>query len=246
MNLLIRFVSIFFFLLVLSSPLFSQQHYKDSLFCNRSLDSAKAFYVHEAGANLSLYNGSEYYRSPVSTKGFPFFKREDQIEGSVFYDGNLYQHINLQYDIAKDELVIKNLQQNATVTLVAQKVTYFTLEHHNFVYVLPANKAADFIAPGFYETLLHSNISVLAKRMKKFSLALNAEDNSSKYAEVNSYFLQKQDDYYSITDKNSLLVLLNDKKNQLKEYIRDNKINFKKDPEDAIIKIVTYYNQIKN
>jgi hypothetical protein len=168
------------------------------------------------------------------------------IEGSVFYDGNLYQRINLQYDIAKDELVIKNLQQNATVTLIAQKVTYFTLEHHNFVYVLPANKAADFIAPGFYEKLLHSNISVLAKRMKKFSLALNAEDNSSKYTEVNSYFLQKQDDYYSITDKHSLLVLLNDKKNQLKEYIRDNKINFKKDPEDAIIKIVTYYNQIKN
>jgi hypothetical protein len=245
MNLLIRFVFIFFFLLVLSNPLFSQQH-NDSLFYNRSLDSAKSFYVQEAAANLSLYNGSEYYRSPVSTKGFPFFKSENLIEGSVFYDGNLYQRINLQYDIAKDELVIKNLQQNATVTLIAQKVTYFTLEHHNFVYVLPANKAADFIAPGFYEKLLHSNISVLAKRIKKFSLALNAEDNSSKYTEVNSYFLQKQDDYYSITDKHSLLVLLNDKKNQLKEYIRDNKISFKKDPEDAIIKIVTYYNQIKN
>jgi hypothetical protein len=245
MKLSTRFIFIFSLLLIVSKSLFSQ-HYSDSVFYKRSIDSAKAFYVQEAAANLSLYNGSEYYRSPVSTKGFPFFKSENLIEGSVFYDGNLYQHVSLQYDIAKDELVIKNFQQNAIIKLITQKVTSFTLGHHNFVYILPGNKAAGFMPPGFYEKLVNSNISVLAKRIKKFSIALNAEDNSSKYSEHNLYFLQQQDEYYNITDKHSLLVLLNDKKNQLKEYIRDNKISFKKNQEDAIIKIVTYYNQLKN
>jgi hypothetical protein len=246
MNLLIRLIFfILFFLLILNKPLFSQ-HYSDSVFYNRALDSAKAFYVQEAGANLSLYNGSEYYRSPVSTKGFPFFKQESLIEGSVFYDGNLYEHVNLQYDIAKDELVIKNFQQNATIKLISQKVKHFTLQQHSFVYFLPDNKAADIMPEGFYEKLLSSNISVLAKRQKKFTLALNADDNSSKYSEYNSYFLQKQDGYFAVTDKRSLLTVLNDRKSQLKQYIRDNKISFTKDLEDAIIKIVMYYNQQKN
>jgi hypothetical protein len=247
MNRINYFTLFFFFLQVLSNPLYCQVQQQDSAFYTQSFDSVEAFYIKAAAANLSLYNGCEYSRPPVSTKGFPFFESENLIEGSVFYDGNLYRHVNLQYDIVKDELVIANFSKNAVVKLISEKVAYFTLQQHTFIYVNPDKNTIGIMAGGFYEKLFgDNNIAVLARRFKMFKQSLPGEENYSIYNEGNLYFLKKDGRYHAVTDKHSLLDLLSDKKDELKIYIKTNTIKFNKDLEHSILKVSGYYCLIKN
>ena len=54
------------------------------------------------------------------------------------------------------------------------------------------------------------------------------------------------DVYYSVDGKNALLDVLKDKKDDLKKYIRTNKLNFKKNLESSLVLVTIYYSQLKH
>lgn len=241
-----KYLFTFFFVQLLHNTSLSQQQQNDTVFYLRSVDSVIAFYTKQAGPDLYLYSGREYYRSQVSTAGFPFFEWEGAVEGSVFYNGNLYRHLGLQYDIAKDELVIENYLRNNVVKLVPEKIGYFTLGQHIFINFKPDENTVGAMNPGFYEILSSGKITVLARHEKKFTLPLNPEDKTSKYAAYNFYYVQKNGIYHPVADKKDLLELLKDKKGELKKFIRSNNIRFNKDMQESILKITGYYSQLIN
>jgi hypothetical protein len=189
-----------------------------------------------------LYNGSEYLRSPTSTKGYPFFEWEEAVEGSLFYDGNLYQQVHMQYDMAKDELVIENYLHNNVMRLVSEKISFFTLQEHAFIYFTPGKNGS--MVPGFYEELTAGDMTILVKREKKFTRSSNAEDNTTKYNQLNYYFVKKGGEYYPVAGKQDLLEILKDKKDALKKYIRLNRISFKKKFEEDLVAVTAYYSQL--
>src|SRR5260221_6192583 len=203
----LRHFILWIFFVFLSKIAFSQLQQKDSNFYRQAIDSFESFYSRESGANLLLYNGVEYIPSPFSTKGNPFFET-DSDKGSVFYNGKLYRSITLQYDLAKDELVAQYSTNDLPIVLRRDKVTYFLIGGHKFVYI-SAGKLGN-MAAGFYETLTGKTIELLAKHEKKFRLSADAADNSSSYIAYDHYFLKKGDDYYIVTGEASLLSLLKD------------------------------------
>ncbi len=240
------FISCTFLFLCLNEILFSQIQQKDSAFYHQSVNSIVAFYTKEAGTNRLFYNGSEYIPSPFSKEGIPFFESATPFEGSVFYDGNLYEHVKMQYDLTKDQLVAEGPTPDIYISLLPERVEYFILNQHTFIHFLPDKTTAAFMPSGYYEKLTTGKVILFAKREKKFQLSLNPEDKSSSHIQYNHYFLQNGTGYYIIKDKKNLLQLLNDEKDQLKKYIRDNKINFKREYEKSIISLVRYYLQLKN
>ena len=58
------------------------------------------------------------------------------------------------------------------------------------------------------------------------------------------YLIQKNETLYPAESENSILLLLKDKNDELKKYIRVNKIKFKKQFELSAIKVINYYNQL--
>jgi hypothetical protein len=240
----VNYFKYLFALLLLSAScaaVYGQPVHPDSLAYRASIDSLKILYLKETGSNSLLYNGSEYSRPPVSTKGFPFFEWDIAVEGSVFYDGVLYQRVNMQYDIAKDELAMDNFLHTNVMRLVSEKISWFTLQQHRFVYFPPGKNTTGQLAAGFYEQLFSGKITVLAKRQKIFRQSLNAEDNASAYNMYNYYFLKKDDQYYAVSDKHDVLAVLKDRKDLLEKYIRTNRLRVNKNFEESLVKIAAYY-----
>jgi hypothetical protein len=235
----LKYFLFFPLLLSFTEITYSQPKQKDTASYNAAIDSIKALYTKVTASQLLLYNGSEYLRSPTSTKGHPFFEWENAVEGSLFYDGNLYQEVNMQYDIAKDELVIENYSHNNVMRLVPGKISFFTLQQHAFIYFMPGKNSN--MTPGFYEELTAGEMSIFVKREKRFTRSSNAEDNSTGYNQLNYYFIKKGTGYYAVADKQDLLSILKDKKDVLKKYIRQNQVNFKKDFEGSMVAVITYY-----
>ena len=60
------------------------------------------------------------------------------------------------------------------------------------------------------------------------------------------YYIRKNNTYYSVSSQGSMLTILKDKKKELQQYIRANQIKFRKDPEEAMVKIASYYDHLTN
>ena len=61
------------------------------------------------------------------------------------------------------------------------------------------------------------------------------------------YFLKKGNTYYNLSaSQGSILKLLKDKKSELQQYIKSNKIRFRDNPEDALARIAAQYDHLTN
>jgi hypothetical protein len=240
-----RYLFSFFLSLLIAGPLVAQALPSDSTIDQHALNTVKALYQQEAGADLLIYNGMEYTPSPGSTSGTAYFEANDADEMSVLYDGQLYEHVRLQYDMATDELIAHYLPTNITIVVQARYVSYFTLGKNKFIYFTPDVNSAGMPA-GYYEDLYEGKISIRAKKQREFKLAANAEENSSHYIQYNYYYLQKAGRFYAVKGQQSFLTLLKDRKDQLKKYMSDNHISFKKDFEGSMVKLAGYYDQLTN
>jgi hypothetical protein len=199
----------------------------------------------EMGNNLRLYTGSEYIPNGQHALGYTFFQSDVPLDGSLLYDGAFYDHILLQYDLVAEEIVIRDTINNANIRLVKEKLPAFSISGHTFLW-LPAVGDSDItLNPGYYELLYDSACRLIAKHEKKM-IYPSTKEEILKYVPSDTYFLRWHNQYILIEGRRALLNVLADKKDQLKKFIRQNKLDFNRDPANAFIQTIHYYTQLKN
>ena len=224
----------------------AQQPLSDSAFYNQSVNVALQSYKKEIQENLHIYNGSEYLRTGHGVKGTPFFASDSLLQGDVFYDGRLYKNISIHYDLVTDDVVINNYAQNNEIKLVPEKLDYFYILQHLFVRITADSSLPSFINTGFYEKLLDGRFSLFARRTKVRRLFGNASDNDARFNEYNHYFVLLNNTFYRVDDKGDFLALMAGKKNEIRKYIKDNKIDFNRKREESMVRVAEYYAQLNN
>jgi hypothetical protein len=229
---------------ILISPVFSQQ-LPDSAFYRLSLDSFRENYKAESGPNARIYTGAEYIRNGQRAKGSAFFQSDDPLTGSVYYHDALYTNVEMQYDLVIDGVIISDFSGGSKIKLTNEKLSYFSILDHHFLYFAPGRSASSSMKTGFYEILYEGSVSLYGRYEKQLIFPSNHEDEL-KYDELDFYFLKINDVFYKVDSKGSLLDLLKDKKDLLKKYIRENKLSFKSDLREPLVKSITYYAQLKN
>ena len=242
MLLLRTFIILFFIGFVLPFRAFTQDSIADSIFYRQSLENTVQSYLKAVGNNTRLYNGSEYTMSYHGVTGSPFFASDSFQYGSVDYDGIKYNNVKMAYDLVGDELIIK-AYHDLNLRLVTEKVNSFSFSNHEFVRIMPDSSTSK-LKTGFYEILYKGTVTVLAKRKKQVESAFKAED-PYKFSEYEYDYVKKGDIYYPVDSKNSLIDVFGDRKDEIKKYVRKNKIKLKKDRGDEIVKTAQYYVQLK-
>jgi len=219
------------------------QQSTDTSIYHESVSTVRQVYLKGIEDNAEIYHGSEYIRNDRQANGFPFFESDKLLSGSVSYQGIIYTSQNLQYDIVTDELIIPSYTKNALIVLSPQKVDSFSINTHLFI-LLESSASNQLPGDGYYEQLYSGEPAVYVKRVKKLSSGTGSEE--AKYIQYNNYFVRLKNVYYPIDGKSSLLEVLKDENDALRKYIRANKLNFKKDPESALVLSATYYSQLKH
>ncbi len=214
----------------------------DTVFVQRMLDSTISFYNKSLGETTLLYNGREYTGNYSRTIGYPFFASEHPQQGTVFYDGTLYPHSAITYDLTTDEVFIKT-SENRSLKLLSEKIDQFSLGDDVFVRVVQQPDRKDGAVAGFYEVLYTGGLTVLAKRKKQLEPSFNLED-PYRFVQYDRYFIRIKDGYREIDSESALLSLFPGK-DETRKYMRRHGLNFKKNREKAIIQVAAYYDQIK-
>ena len=235
-----------FFYSLFSSTFLQAQHYSNDSFAHQpDYQKPLALYFKALGENAPLYNGSEYLSYGQNMVGSPFFGSDSMQNAMIDYEGTVYWDIPIWYDLVGDEVVIKDYGGNYYIKLVKEKLNRFYLLNHEFILLKPDSLINNLIEPGFYDRIYKGNISAFAKRRKTIGYTTGVEKVTYMFNSKTSYFILKENAWFRITSKASLIRPFGNKKNDIRQYYRSNHLNFKKDPENALLKIVSYYDQLK-
>jgi hypothetical protein len=203
------------------------------------------------GQQSRLYDGHEYLAYDPHIKGTALFPYDAIVmaPGEINYDGIMYKDVPLLYDVYKDQVVSMLYNKFSMYAFLGTKVHDFTFSGHHFVRVnvdsLVKNPSG--ITTGFYDQLYGGKIEALARRSKSIQSSSTTTANIETYfVAKDEYFFRKGNTYYKVSGQGAVLDVLKDKKNELQQYIRQNNIKFRRDPEGAMAKIAAYYDQITN
>lgn len=213
----------------------------DSLF-NESMTSFRKIYFDEIKGNAQIYHGSKYAIQDKGVDGFPYFEADILRPGYISYQGTLYTNVNLEYDITSDLVVVVNFLRDDMVSLASDKIDSFSIGSHIFIRF--SNTSNGLPKKGFYERLCAGEPGLYIRREKKFHFGIGNQVN--RYVENNSYFIYNKNNYYKTDGKADLLNLFSDHREEMKKYIRSNRLDFKKDPETAYLLSTLYYSSLKH
>jgi len=208
--------------------------------------NAASVYFQSLGEQSGVYKGTEYTGYPFRLKsGHQFFESEAISYGSVFYDGVLYENVPMRFDIIKDQLVVRYVDQVSGISLHNEKIDYFTIHNHHFIHFREDNLNSSSLPPGFYDRVYNGGFEVLVNRSKGTLKEVSVEGNFiTILKQKNNFFLKKGGVYYPVESSGSVLKVLGNKQKEIQEFLKKSNIKFRKDPENAIVRMVKYYDQL--
>ncbi len=216
----------------------------DSALYKKAVYHTIGVYHQTMGDQSGLFNGIQYAQFPFSfaDNAHPFFKDDKPGTASVIYDNVLYENVQMQYDEVQDVVFMQDSSRR--IQLLNQRVTAFTLFGNSFIRLVKDSANAVLVNTGFYN-LLYSGSTRLLKKEEK----MIREDVSTgviiRYIEVMShYYIDRNNTWYSIKSKNGLLDIFKDRKKDLRQFIKKNKLNYRKDRDNMLVKVTAYYDQL--
>jgi hypothetical protein len=239
-----RFLLFIAFLFLLPTPMPAQSSAEDSMLYKKSVQYLINIYHRSSGDQSALYNGSEYATYPFSFSGggYPFYKENMPGTGSVVYDGILYEDVKLQYDEVQEILFMQDSIRR--IQLLNQRITGFALFNNSFIRIVKDSMNRVLVRTGFYNLLYKGNTSLLKKEEKRIREEVATGELQRFIDVVNYYYLQKNNTCYSIKNKGSIMDIFKDRKKDIRQYIRKNKLSYRKDRDNMLIKVTAYYDQL--
>jgi hypothetical protein len=238
------FLSCYFFLFC-SGNLFSQSPGMDNSFYSKALKNSIAVYHQSFGNQSAIYNGPLYNGYAFQFKeGQPCFYSKDVTWGSIIYDGILYDSIVMKYDEIADALIVVNGADQ--IQLWNEKVDGFHLYDADFTQPQKDSNVSGLVFKGFYNLLYNGKISLLQKQIKVIREVINSSAELLRFVDTKDYYyIKKNGTYYSITSSKNFYKILGDHKTEVKQFVRANKLSFRKDRQNMLIKATAYYDSLK-
>jgi hypothetical protein len=214
-----------------------------------ALNNTLSLFYSSLSNQSPLYNGPEYSFYDPIIKGNAYYADVNAFTpGTVFYDRLLFRGVPMLYDLFSDKVVVLLFNHFSKFSLINERVQSFDYLNHHFININADTLSNNTVLKsGFYDELYKGKLQVLVKRSKNIQTSTGGQLGPESYFNpAIDYYLRKNNTYYKISGKGSMLDVLKDKKKEIQQYIRTNKINFRKEPEDAMVKIASYYDHLIN
>lgn len=213
----------------------------------------KKEWLEEDLKQLKKQISQEYYLNDFFIKGqlyqekyipelHPYFEKDEWTSGIIIFENNIYEVPRLKYDITKDLLIYFHIteEQPYTIALTPIYINEFIIHGKRFRYL--NNETIKELKPGYYEVKYDRNTKFYVKWEKYFLM-----NNQMHRMESNirkSLYLMKNKEMIKIKNSNSLFRAFQEKKKDVKSFMKKNSITFSKDDLTGIIKALEYYDKI--
>ena len=197
------------------------------------------FNIHENLLNGRIYTGRG------DKINHPFFIENSWNPGKVCYSGTVSEEEILKYDISTDNLIILfNVKGSAyPVSINRDIVKEFYLRGHHFI-LLEGFKCTDGqnLIPGYYEIIFDGKLRFYIRHEKKENF--NRLNQQQEYSGTISFYLKKDGNFVRIKKRKDLLKALNDQKDEIKSFIRENDLHISLNNIESVINILEFYDNL--
>ncbi|MBD1362356.1 hypothetical protein IDJ77_00920 [Mucilaginibacter sp. ZT4R22] len=238
-----------FALLVVNINSFGQNANSDTSTRQTQIDNVVAGYYQNIGEQSRLFNGPEHNFYYKTIAGSAYFTEPlDFTIGTVEYDGFVYKNLQMMYDLYKGVVVMQLPSKIAAIELLSDRVQRFDIFGHHFFRMDAVNQVnGPNLIAGFYDQLYDGKTKFIVHREKNIQTNTSAALDNYFTDEARKMYLKMSDGSYKIfSSQKSLLEVLKDKKPELKKFIKDNNVSFRDEKEQAMVKVIAYYDQITN
>jgi hypothetical protein len=243
-KIVITFIGLCLISITIVNHSFGQTSKNDSLQYSAAIDNSISSFYKSIGTQSHLYTGFDNEPYDPYIKNNPYFRDTLQfIKGTVNYDGNVYHQVPLLYDIYKDIVISLLLDTISRYDLVTERVHYFDFSNHHFVRI---SSDSTNLKTGFYDEIYNKKLRVIVRREKNIQTTTNNQHLERFFDKSTSYFLKKGNMYYPVNTEGALMDILKDKKKELKQYLKANRIKFRKGPENALTLLAAHYDHLTN
>jgi hypothetical protein len=231
--------------LLLVSPLvcYCQATNVDTSFLALSKAKSIALYVGTIRDQSRLFNGSDYIVYLPQDEEHPYYDSDDWTTGSIVYWNELYENVSILFDLTIDQVIVEH-DRGSPVRLIPEKVQRFTILGHTFVRLLKDDKNK--LSDGFYDQLYNGKSKVYAKYLKTYRETLQAPRVIPSFDEGVRYYVVKDGNFHAVKTKRSILQVLGDRKSELKNFLRKNRIRYNDNREKAIVRLTEFYDTLND
>jgi hypothetical protein len=192
--------------------------------------------------NAAIVNGPAYHVPFRGLKTHPFYKSAESDRSFIWYDKDLYQHVELLYDSYGDILVLKSVTANGAlfITLDEKFVLRFDLHGHHF------KKFDEGIQAGigkYFDVLFEADMfAVVVQRRKLERLNGSTRD----YLEDDVYYILDNGKWIRVSGSGSFSKTVNkDQRKELSAFIKSNHLHVKKRKDDDMRKLGAFCYSLK-
>ena len=186
--------------------------------------------------------GKVYNLRYTGIEGSQFLIGDYFVEGTLEYDGVLFEKIPLQYDVY-EQLIITLFDSGTTtenISIDNDKIAWLSFEGLKFI-----NYKDELLPHGIYQEF-HSGIrsKLLIKRIKEKTSNSELSKYYNKFNSIDKIYLLLENEVYKIGNKKDLMNALNNDKN-VKMYIKSNHLRFNNAMlETSLGRVLKYFDEL--
>jgi hypothetical protein len=228
-----RFFPLFFCVALSGGPLWAQES-ADAPIASVFLPDTyyEAFNIH-----LPIYNGRIFTSYPTAITGYALFPETRWTSVSVQYDGIWYKTVG-RYDRYADELIIRNPDSTCTFVLNRSRVNCFLMEGKTFVKLDTPNSK---LTNGYYELITNGPFAVYSKHVVTMNEDISGPVVERSFVQQKFFYVRKNGLFHQIRTKANFNDVIKDKKREILQALREDKLTFKKDPETTLKSAALFY-----
>jgi hypothetical protein len=225
--------------LCFTSGIYASEYSSDSSLIGDSDRSVKDTLIE----NQSLYNGRIWRNLYYMINGNQFLFSNELLTGSVSMRGKYFTNINVKYDVFKDELLTP-IDHGRVLQLNKEQVDSFSIHFGNKEYHFIRLIKDSTNNSGEYFCVLYKGKSALyIKYFKKINKLSISGESDSFYQNTKLYFV-KNNQFMTISGKGDLLRAMNDKRDQIKTFIRKNRLSVSDTEPESIVPVIRYFDSL--
>ncbi len=204
--------------------------------------NAATVYFNSLAEQSGIYRGVQYTGFPYKlSNGHQYFETQFPVQGSVYYDGILYKDIPMWYDLVKNQVIVQYVDGFSEIKLHNELIDYFSIYDHHFVHLGRDKIANSILSEGFYDLVYVGKTQVLVKRSKGTLKEVNTGIALTILKQKNEVYLVNEGVYLPVKKQSSVLKALGSKQKEIQEFLKKSNVKFRKNPEDAIVRMVRYH-----
>jgi hypothetical protein len=190
-----------------------------------------------------LLNGRIWRNQYSKAVGDQFFLSNEFLKGSVVFNGRRFDNLDLLYDIKSDELLLRT-ESYPVIIMNKEMVDSFSLvfNNRNF-HVINAGNDSPGVLRG-YVNIIYEGPSTLYVKYKKNIQPLAVDGRYDLFHSDHSVYLKKGEEIVAV-GKKELLNLLEDKRKEIRLYLKSNSLKLRQKDPETYIPVLRYYDSLK-